>query len=228
MQTGMNTFSSKLPCDAAMDTATSLPMTCTATIVTASHWVGLTLPGMMDEPGSFSGMKISPRPSRGPEASQRTSFAIFIISAASAFKAPCAKTISSLLVSAWNLFSAVLKSLPVSFAISAATAVSKPFGVLRPVPTAVPPSASSFRGFTARSSSSLSRSRLDLQPEISCGKEMGVASCRCVRPDLTMPAFSSSRRQNVAVSVSMAGMTLSSIAQTAAMCIAVGNVSLDD
>ena len=36
MQTGMNTFSSKLPCDAAMDTATSLPMTCTATIVKKS------------------------------------------------------------------------------------------------------------------------------------------------------------------------------------------------
>ena len=56
MQTGMNTFSSKLPWDAAMPTATSLPMTCTATMVTASHWVGLTLPGMMEEPGSFSGM----------------------------------------------------------------------------------------------------------------------------------------------------------------------------
>ena len=38
-----------------MPTATSLPMTCTATMVTASHWVGLTLPGMMEEPGSFSG-----------------------------------------------------------------------------------------------------------------------------------------------------------------------------
>ena len=87
-------------------------MTCTATMVTASHWVGLTLPGMMDEPGSFSGMKISPRPSRGPEASQRTSLAIFIKSAAKALRAPWAKTISSLLVRAWNLFSAVTKALP--------------------------------------------------------------------------------------------------------------------
>ena len=44
MHTGMNTLSSKLPCEAAMPTATSLAMTCTATMVSASHWVGLTLP----------------------------------------------------------------------------------------------------------------------------------------------------------------------------------------
>ena len=42
----------KFPCEAAKPMAVSLPMTCTATIVTASHCVGLTLPGMMDEPGS--------------------------------------------------------------------------------------------------------------------------------------------------------------------------------
>ena len=44
----------------------------------------------------------------------------------------------------------------------------------------------------------------------------------------TTPSFSASRRRNVVTSVSMAGMTLSSSAQTAAMCMAVGNVSLDD
>ena len=60
MHTGMNTFSSKLPWEAARPTATSLAITCTATMVTASHWVGLTLPGMMEEPGSFSGIWISP------------------------------------------------------------------------------------------------------------------------------------------------------------------------
>jgi hypothetical protein len=32
----------------------------------ASHWVGLTLPGMIDEPGSFSGRCSSPKPQRGP------------------------------------------------------------------------------------------------------------------------------------------------------------------
>ena len=42
-----------------------MPMTCAQTIVSASHCVGLTLPGMIDEPGSFSGSEISPRPERG-------------------------------------------------------------------------------------------------------------------------------------------------------------------
>ncbi len=38
--------------------------------------VGLTLPGMIDEPGSFSGKINSPRPERGPEPSRRMSLAI--------------------------------------------------------------------------------------------------------------------------------------------------------
>lgn len=37
--------------------ATSLPITWAATMVMASHWVGLTFPGMMEEPGSLSGIK---------------------------------------------------------------------------------------------------------------------------------------------------------------------------
>ena len=59
-------------------------------MVSASACVGLTLPGMIEEPGSFSGIRISPRPERGPEASQRTSLAIFIRAAASVLIAPCA------------------------------------------------------------------------------------------------------------------------------------------
>ena len=58
--------------------ATSLPITWADTMVMASHWVGFTLPGMMEEPGSFSGMYSSPMPARGPEASIRMSLAIFI------------------------------------------------------------------------------------------------------------------------------------------------------
>ena len=45
---------------------------------------------MIDEPGSFSGMLISPMPLRGPLASQRTSLAIFIRLAASPFSVPWA------------------------------------------------------------------------------------------------------------------------------------------
>jgi hypothetical protein len=43
-----------------------LPLTCTATIANASHCVGLTLPGMIELPGSFAGRVISPNPLRGP------------------------------------------------------------------------------------------------------------------------------------------------------------------
>ena len=46
-------------------------------MVSASACVGLTLPGMIELPGSFSGMRSSPRPERGPEASRRMSLAIF-------------------------------------------------------------------------------------------------------------------------------------------------------
>ena len=67
-----------MPCDPATVMVTSFPKTCAQTIVSASAWVGLTLPGMMLEPGSFSGRLSSPSPERGPEPSQRTSLAIFM------------------------------------------------------------------------------------------------------------------------------------------------------
>ena len=40
------------------------------TMVRASHWVGLTLPGMMLLPGSFSGSLSSPRPHLRPAAQE--------------------------------------------------------------------------------------------------------------------------------------------------------------
>ncbi len=92
MISGFITFSSKLPSAPPKLIATSLPMTCEATIVMASLWVGLTLPGMIELPGSFSGMRISPSPLRGPDAIQRTSLAIFISDAARVLIAPCANS----------------------------------------------------------------------------------------------------------------------------------------
>ena len=62
----------------------------------------------------------------------------------------------------------------------------------------------------------------------SCENLTGVASWRCVRPLFTISSFSASRRLSVAINVSIAGKSLSSIPITAAMCIAVGNVSLED
>ncbi len=47
--------------------ATWLPMTWAQTMVRASHWVGLTLPGMMELPGSFSGRhELAEDSQRGP------------------------------------------------------------------------------------------------------------------------------------------------------------------
>ena len=58
----------------------------------ASLWVGFTFPGMIDDPGSFSGRISSPRPARGPDASHRMSLAIFISDTASVRTAPLANT----------------------------------------------------------------------------------------------------------------------------------------
>jgi transposase-like protein len=57
-------------------TATSLAITCTAIMVSASAWVGFTLPGMIDEPGSLAGITNSAKPARGPQDISRMSLAI--------------------------------------------------------------------------------------------------------------------------------------------------------
>ena len=74
--TGLKTLSSKWPWLPAKATVVALPITCAQTMVMASAWVGLTLPGMIEEPGSFSGSAISPMPERGPEPIRRMSLAI--------------------------------------------------------------------------------------------------------------------------------------------------------
>ncbi|MNM69053.1 hypothetical protein D3C81_806370 [compost metagenome] len=56
----------------------SLPITWAATMAVASGITGLTLPGMIEEPGCKPSSSISPRPAKGPEFIQRKSLAIFI------------------------------------------------------------------------------------------------------------------------------------------------------
>ena len=98
-----------------MSTATSLPITCAHSMVSASACVGLTLPGMIELPGSFSGMRSSPSPERGPEREQADVVARSSISAAaSVFSAPCANTSASWPASAANLFGAGTNGMPVS------------------------------------------------------------------------------------------------------------------
>ena len=114
-------------------------MTWQASIDSASHWVGLTLPGMIELPGSLAGSFTSAKPARGPEPSRRRSLAVFIRATARLFRAPERMTSGSWPARAANLFGAATKGRPDSAAISAAMASAKPFGALSPVPTAVPP-----------------------------------------------------------------------------------------
>ena len=77
--TGTNTLSSKLPCEPAeRDRRRRCRSPARRPGSTTSGITGLTLPGMIDEPGCRSGMRISARPVRGPLAIQRRSLAILI------------------------------------------------------------------------------------------------------------------------------------------------------
>src|ERR1700730_7412376 len=90
--TGLYTFSSKCPWLPATVTAGLVAQHSQQTIVIASHWVGLTLPGMIDEPGSFSGRINSPRPERGPDPRKRISLAILNRPVATELITPCTST----------------------------------------------------------------------------------------------------------------------------------------
>ena len=140
---------------------------------------------MIEEPGSFSGIDSSPRPDRGPEASQRMSLEIFISEAAKVSSAPWAKTISSCADSAANLLGCERKGRPVSWAI---------FWPLVPQiqdahSAQCRPRSRQWRNRRDRRAYSrrlMSRSSRDAQPPNSCPKVKGTASCRWVRPILTM------------------------------------------
>ena len=66
--------------------------------------LGLFLPGIIDDPGSFAGKIISPYPALGPEPKNRISLAIFIKQTAAVFNVPEKFTISSCAAKAANLF----------------------------------------------------------------------------------------------------------------------------
>src|SRR5208283_1365937 len=110
-------------------------------MVRASHCVGLTLPGMIDEPGSFSGISSSANPARGPQDIKRISLAILYNDTASVRNVPENCTRSSCALCTANLFGALTNGRPVSLAISAADDSPNPGAELTLVPTAVPPSA---------------------------------------------------------------------------------------
>jgi hypothetical protein len=86
--TGIMTFSSSCPASAAARIAASQPMTWQQTWLTISGTDGLTLPGMIEEPGCTAGSWISAMPARGPMLRSRRSDAILAVSTASRRSAP--------------------------------------------------------------------------------------------------------------------------------------------
>ena len=88
VMTGSITFSSNWPASAAKLTVVSLPITLKQTWLVTSGMTGLTLPGMMEEPGAIGGRFTSCRPQRGPEAMRRKSLQIFDSLMARRFRAP--------------------------------------------------------------------------------------------------------------------------------------------
>mmetsp|Transcript_1228 Transcript_1228/g.2848 ORF Transcript_1228/g.2848 Transcript_1228/m.2848 type:complete len:262 (+) Transcript_1228:316-1101(+) len=143
---GLATFSSKWdPAAPPRVTPMSLPTTWAHTIIMASHCVGFTLPGMMLLPGSLAGRLSSPSPARGPLPSIRMSLEILSRLSAMVLSMPERAVCASCAASASNLLGAETKGSPVSTEISRAMRSAYSGCVLRPVPTAVPPMASSVR-----------------------------------------------------------------------------------
>ncbi len=120
--------------------AVSFPITCADTWHTTSGITGLTLPGMIDEPFCNSGMMISEIPARGPDPIQRRSLAILVSDTATDLSAPEASTRPSRLAWASNGSAGAMISRPESATSRARTRAANSGCVLRPLPTAVPPS----------------------------------------------------------------------------------------
>jgi hypothetical protein len=140
--TGSITFSSKLPDCPAMVMVASLPITWAATIAVASGITGLTLPGMIDEPGCRPCSSISPRPASGPEFIQRRSLAIFISATAVVLSWPDNATAVSCEPIRANRFWPGVNS---TWVRPLAKPAANCGWALIPVPTAVPPWASACR-----------------------------------------------------------------------------------
>ena len=104
---------------------------------------GLTFPGMIEEPGCTSGRSSSKRPARGPEPSQRMSLAIFIRETATVLSTPLAATAPSIVAWAWKWFSVSRTVTPARASRRAQTRAANSGWALIPVPTAVPPRATS-------------------------------------------------------------------------------------
>ena len=124
----MATFSSKLPLAPATVTAASLPITCMHTINVASGSTGLTLPGMIDDPGCRSGRWISASPAVGPDPIQRRSLQILVRPTAIVRSTPLSSTSESRVPWASKWLRASVNGCPVASASASIAAAGKPAG----------------------------------------------------------------------------------------------------
>ena len=161
--TGLKTLSWKLPCVPANATVASLPNTRVATIV-----IGLGLRRVdlarhdRADPGSFSGIRSSPMPLRGPEAQP----AHVVGHLHQRRRRGCAATARPATSASWaregreHVRRPGGRASPVSVAIFSAARSPNCGWALRPVPTAVPPMARSYEpGSTACGTARHARSR---------------------------------------------------------------------
>ena len=123
---------------------TSFPITWSRTPSSSPRdWVGLTLPGMIELPGSFSGMVELAQPACGPGRQPAQVVGDLHQRRGQRLEGPRAKTSASCAGERLDLLGRSRTAGPVSSAIRWATAPANSGWAFSPVPTAVPPSASS-------------------------------------------------------------------------------------
>src|SRR5215208_2273052 len=100
---------------------------------------GLTLPGMIEDPGCMGGRLISPNPALGPDESSRRSLQIFDSLTAHRLRTPESWTNAPVSAVASTRSGAVISDSPVMRDSSRHTVAAYPGGALIPVPIAVAP-----------------------------------------------------------------------------------------
>ena len=193
----------------------------------ASGTTGLTLPGMIDDPGCNAGSSISPRPASGPEFIQRRSLAIFINATASALSWPDSSTRSSCAARPSNLLPADSNFVFASDDSALAIAPPKRRSALMPVPMAVPPIGRRRTRLSVSDRRACAESSCADQAPNSCAKVSGIASIRWVRPVLTAPRIPRARRSIVRRKCCSAGIRSSTTPSCVATRIAVGTTSFE-
>jgi hypothetical protein len=154
--------------------------------------------------------------------------AIFIRLTATVFKAPLVKTVPSIALWAWKWFSVSRTSTPKRSESFWHTLWANSGWVLTPVPTAVPPRATSVRSSRAFFTRCMPRSIWPAYPVNSWPSRIGVASWRCVRPVFTTSSNSRDFSSSAAWSFSSAGSRSSWMEMRAERWMAVGMTSFED